>query len=100
MPEVHAADAGHVDSDAGASVDRRQFMGGALSAAAGVSATLAAGAAAAQQPPGPPPGAPPGGPIGSTIEKRYGAAGPGGAVGVGPRLFREEQDIRYCEVEG
>jgi carotenoid cleavage dioxygenase len=73
-------------------VDRRQFVGGALTAAAGVSAALASSAAGAQQ-------APPGSaaPLGSTIEKRY-AAEP--ATPRGPRLFRQEQDIRYCEVDG
>ncbi len=82
-------------SETTVAVDRRKFMGGALTAGA----ALAAGAAAAQQPPARGPGGP-GGAIGSDIEKRYGPGGPGAAVGVGPRLFREEQEIRHCEVDG
>jgi carotenoid cleavage dioxygenase-like enzyme len=76
-----------------AAVDRRQFMGSALTAAAaGVGAAIASSAAGAQQ-------APPGGAagIGSSIEKRYAAEPP---VARGPRLFRQEQDIRFCEVDG
>ncbi len=35
--------------------------------------------------------------MGSTIEKRYAPEPP---TPRGPRLFRQEQDIRYCEVDG
>jgi carotenoid cleavage dioxygenase-like enzyme len=77
-------------AESAGAVDRRQFMGGALTAAAGVGTALAAGQAAAQQPPT---GAAPA----SSIEKRY-ANEP--ATPRGPRLFRVEQDISYCEVDG
>lgn len=90
MSDARRTNPGIENSESGMPVDRRKFMGGALTAAAGVGAALAANGAGAQQPPGGP------GAIGSNIEKRY-AVPP---VGVGPRLFREEQDIRYCEVEG
>jgi carotenoid cleavage dioxygenase len=86
-------------------VDRRNFLGGALTAAG---ATLAAAAAGAAQPGGPPPGGPggppgaggppggaPGGAPRSEMEQRYGPP-----TARGPQLFRVEQDIRYCEVEG
>jgi carotenoid cleavage dioxygenase-like enzyme len=78
-------------SDSSVAVDRRQFMGGALTTAAGVGAAIAASAAGAQQPP------PGGAAIGSSIEKRYPAEP---VTPRGPRLFRQEQDIRYCEVDG
>ena len=77
-------------AESAGAVDRRQFMGGALTAAAGVGTALAAGQAAAQQPPA-------GAPLGSSIEKRY-ANEP--TTPRGPRLFRVEQDISYCEVDG
>ena len=94
MTDMRRSETRIAETEPGAAVDRRRFMGGALTAAAGVGAAMAASDASAQRPPGGP------GQAGSSIEKRYGAAGPGGAVGIGPRLFREEQDIRYCEVEG
>ena len=98
------------DSRPEKAVDRRQFMGSALGAAAGLgAAALAAGPAAAQTPPAPAPGfrpgsapnapgapgAPGGPPQGSDIEQRYGQPGPRL-----PQLFRIEQDIAYCEVDG
>jgi carotenoid cleavage dioxygenase-like enzyme len=74
-------------------VDRRAFMGGVITAAG---ATIAAGAASAAQPPGPPAGGPPSGEVPrSGIEQRYGPP-----TARGPQLFRVEQDIAYCEVEG
>jgi carotenoid cleavage dioxygenase len=78
-------------------VDRRQFTGGALGAAAGAGATLMAAAASAQQapPPGGPPGVAPGAPRGTDIADRY--APPPAR---GPQLFRVEMDIEDCEVEG
>ncbi len=65
-------------------VDRRAFMGGVITAAG---ATLAATTAGAAQPGGQPPR--------SGIEERYGPP-----TERGPQLFRVEQDIRFCEVEG
>src|SRR5690606_39490755 len=83
-------------------VDRRAFLGGVITAAG---ATIAAGAATAAQPPNAPlpPGAvppgtppPPGAqPPRSGIEQRYGPP-----TERGPQLFRVEQDIAYCEVDG
>ena len=79
------------------SVDRRQFISGA----AGLGAALAANQVAAQAPPpqGPMPGgAPPNagrGPQASDIQQRYDTQGQRL-----PRLFRVEQDITDCEVEG
>jgi carotenoid cleavage dioxygenase-like enzyme len=90
MSDTHRTETSIEGADA-AAVDRRQFMGGALTAAAGVGAAIAATAAGAQQAPAA------GTPIGSSIEKRY-AAEP--TTPRGPRLFRQEQDIRFCEVEG
>ncbi|MEO6079520.1 MAG: carotenoid oxygenase family protein [Steroidobacteraceae bacterium] len=80
-----------------AAVDRRQFMGTALGTAASIGAALTAGAAAAQQAPRPAPaGAPPTGAAPSTdIAERY--APPEAKL---PQLFRVEQDIRFCEVDG
>ncbi|MEO6185063.1 MAG: carotenoid oxygenase family protein [Steroidobacteraceae bacterium] len=77
-------------------VDRRQFMGSAIGAAAGVGAALAATAAAAQQQPAPNSATPPAGrPRGSDIAERYGPP-----PTRGPQLFRVEMDITDCEVEG
>ena len=79
----------HQDEAAPAgSVDRRQFIGGA---AIGLGAALTAGGAVAQAPP--PGGARP--PQSSDIAERYATAGP--RI---PQLFRVEQDIAHCEVEG
>jgi carotenoid cleavage dioxygenase-like enzyme len=72
-----------------AAVDRRQFMGSALGAAAGIGAALAANTASAQQAP---PGAAP--PRGSDLGERYAPT----ARGAG--LFRVEMDITDCEVDG
>jgi carotenoid cleavage dioxygenase len=81
-------------------VDRRAFPGAALTAAAGAGAVLGAGAAGAAQPPGPPAGGPPGGPPaggppGNDMQQRFGPP-----AARGPQLFRVEQDIRFCEVDG
>jgi carotenoid cleavage dioxygenase-like enzyme len=84
----------HQDEAAPAgSVDRRQFIGGA---AIGLGAALATGEVLAQTPPAGSP--PPGGarpPQSSDITERYATAGP--RI---PQLFRVEQDIAHCEVEG
>jgi carotenoid cleavage dioxygenase-like enzyme len=72
-------------------VDRRQFMGGAIGAAAGVGAALATTAQAQQPPPGPLPGAP----QRSDLDVRY--APPPPRV---PQLFRAEIDVTDCEVVG
>ncbi len=93
MSDVRPAESSSKGSDSGIAVDRRQFMGGALTAAAGAGTALTAAAADAPQ-------APAGAgtvPLGSSIEKRYAPEAPAGR---GPKLFREEQDIRYCEVDG
>src|SRR5262245_14546792 len=99
MSEASKTETGIEGSESGVAVDRRKFMGGALTTAASVGAALTASAASAQQ--APPPGGPggPGGPgtLGSTIEKRYAPEPP---TSRGPRLFRQEQDIRNCEVDG
>ncbi|HWL64327.1 MAG TPA: carotenoid oxygenase family protein [Steroidobacteraceae bacterium] len=80
--------------------DRRSFLGGVITAGAGVLAAAAAGAA---QPGGPPPGQgsppsggrpPAGGPPINDMEQRL------APPARGPQLFRVEQDIAYCEVEG
>ena len=97
----------HLSADAASAVDRRQFMGTALGTAAGLGAALSAGAAAAAQPAppasGPPPGGPPGGPPG-TLPNGAPATDAGQRyapqTGRGPQLFRVEQDIRFCEVDG
>ncbi len=97
MSDARKGDSSHEAAASGVAVDRRQFMGGALTTAASVGAALAASAAAAQQPP-PGPGGPGGpGALGSTIEKRYAPEPPAAR---GARLFRQEQDIRHCEVDG
>jgi carotenoid cleavage dioxygenase len=62
-------------------VDRRQFMGGAIGAAASVAAVAAT--------PGPPP-------RGSDILDRY----PGAPPAHGPSLFRAEIDVHDCEIDG
>jgi carotenoid cleavage dioxygenase len=85
-------------SAGGGTMDRRNFMGAALGAAAGAGAVaaMAAGTAAAQAPaPGGPPAgsAPPmGPPPGESLQM-------GGRPG-GPKLYRVESDIRDVEVEG
>src|SRR5688572_12649746 len=86
--------------------DRRSFLGGVLTAAAaGAGAAMAAGTAGAAQPPtppaGPPSGSPPqggrppgGGPPQNDMQQRL------APPARGPQLFRVEQDIRFCEVDG
>jgi carotenoid cleavage dioxygenase len=75
-------------------VDRRQFMGAAIGAAAGVGAAALAVTAQAQQ--GPPAGAPPpGAPQRSDLDVRY-APPPARS----PQLFRAEIDVTDCEIEG
>ena len=78
-------------------VDRRQFMGGAIGAAAGVGAAALAVTAQAQQ--GPPPGAPaatgPAAAQRSDIEQRYAPPAPRM-----PQLFRAELDVTDCEIDG
>jgi carotenoid cleavage dioxygenase-like enzyme len=92
----------HTENGANESIaaDRRQFMGTALGTAAGIGAALTGGSATAAQP-GPPPGAPPAGVAAGAapptdIAQRYGAP----AASRGAQLFRVEQDIHYCEVDG
>jgi carotenoid cleavage dioxygenase len=84
-------------NDESNSIDRRQFMGGAIGAAAGAGATLMAAAANAQQAPVPAPtgAAATGAPRGSDMAERY--AQPASRL---PQLFRAEIDITDCEVEG
>ena len=80
------------DQEETTNVDRRSFLGGALTA--GVGAALVTANTAAAQAPGPGSGPPPGfGPPGG---------GPPGSAPAsrGPQLFRVEQDIHYCEVDG
>ena len=84
------------DSATGASVDRRQFMGAALTAAAGAgAAVVSASASAAQAPAAPAAPAAPRPPQTTDIDQRY--ARPGPRL---PQLFRVEQDVTDCEVDG
>jgi carotenoid cleavage dioxygenase len=91
MSDKHADDSIAKTMNTNTAVDRRQFMGGAIGAAAGIGvATLAANPVSAQAPP-----APAGAPRGSDIAQRY--APPPARM---PQLFRVEMDISDCEVEG
>lgn len=93
--------AGERAGDESTAVDRRSFIGSVLTAAAGAGAALGAATSNAAQPPGPPAGGPPGGrgpgagPPQNDMQQRLGPP-----AGRGPQLFRVEQDIRYCEVDG
>ena len=95
MSDERKAGTAERNSGSTVAVDRRKFMGTALTAGA----VLAAGAAVAQQPPGP--GGPAPGPGGAPRRGGPPGGAPGGApASRGPRLFKQEQDIRYCEVDG
>ncbi|MEP7247481.1 MAG: carotenoid oxygenase family protein [Gammaproteobacteria bacterium] len=88
----------HAPSAGEGPMGRRNFMGAALGAAAGAGAVamMSSTAGAADVPPPPHPASPPssppmGSPPGESL--RMGADG-------GPKLYREESDIRDVEVEG
>jgi hypothetical protein len=91
-------------ADTESATDRRAFLGGVITAGATALAAAAAGAAqpATPSPPaGPPSGSPPqggrppgGGPPQNDMQQRM------APPSRGPQLFRVEQDIAFCEVDG